>query len=77
MSNRYVLSVVPQNPPGWAVKEKGAGSALFTSANKQNSVDWAVNRAKANQPSQVVIHKADGTIETEYTYGNDPHPPRG
>jgi hypothetical protein len=26
---------------------------------------------------QVKIHKKDGTIESERTYGDDPYPPRG
>ncbi|MFH6681001.1 DUF2188 domain-containing protein [Clavibacter michiganensis] len=33
--------------------------------------------ARANQPSQLIIHQSDGTIEDERTYGNDPFPPRG
>lgn len=77
MSKRYVLHVVPHNPPGWAVKEQGAQQALQTFTTKQPAIDWAVARAKASQPSQVVIHRADGTIENEWTYGNDPYPPRG
>lgn len=74
---RYVLHVVPQNPPGWAVKEQGASQPLKTFSTKQPAIDWAVDRAKANQPSQVKVHRADGTIEYEWTYGNDPNPPRG
>lgn len=33
--------------------------------------------ARANQPSMLTIHNADGTIEKEYTYGDDPFPPKG
>ncbi|MDQ4143794.1 MAG: DUF2188 domain-containing protein [Actinomycetota bacterium] len=33
--------------------------------------------AKANQPSQLVVHRANGTIEYQYTYGDDPYPPSG
>jgi hypothetical protein len=33
--------------------------------------------AKSNQPSQLVVHLADRTFEYEYTYRNDPYPPRG
>jgi len=33
--------------------------------------------AKANQPSQLIVPRKDGTIEYEHTYGNDPFPPRG
>ncbi|MBH1956454.1 DUF2188 domain-containing protein [Candidatus Saccharibacteria bacterium] len=31
----------------------------------------------ANQPSELIIHNADGTIAERETYGNDPFPPRG
>ena len=34
--------------------------------------DLARERAKSTEPSQIVIHKQDGVIETEYTYGDDP-----
>lgn len=77
MSKRYVLHVVPNNPSGWAVKEAGASRPLQTFTTKQPATDWAVARAKANQPSQVVVHRSDGTIEFEWTYGSDPYPPIG
>lgn len=44
---------------------------------KQSAIDAGVRIAKDNQPSQLVIHRADGTIEDERTYGDDPFPPRG
>lgn len=71
---RKQYHVVPDGA-NWSVKLGGVVQA--TKSTKQAAVDWAVATAKANQPSQVVIHKADGTIETEYTYGNDPYPPKG
>lgn len=33
--------------------------------------------ATANQPSQILVQGADGRFRTEWTYGNDPFPPRG
>jgi hypothetical protein len=36
-----------------------------------------VQPSQAVQPSQLVIHTADGKIETEHTYQDDPFPPRG
>ena len=33
--------------------------------------------SKNQELGQVVIHKQDGTIQTEHTYGKDPYPPKG
>lgn len=71
---RKVYRVLP-NGTQWQVKHDGR--VLSNHYTKQVAVDEGRRVAKANEPSQLVIHKADGTIETEYTYGNDPYPPRG
>lgn len=52
-------------------------STLSTHDRKEDAVSAGVNVASANPPSQLVIHRQDGTIEDERTYGNDPFPPRG
>ena len=45
------------------------------------AVDAAIARAKStaqkNLPSQVIVHKADGEIQTEFTYGDDPKKKKG
>lgn len=33
--------------------------------------------AKKNAPSRLTAKRQDGTIEFEYTYGDDPYPPVG
>lgn len=71
---RKRYDVVPAST-NWAVTH--LGSVLSTHALKSVAVDAGVRVATANQPSQLVIHRADGTIEDERTYGNDPFPPRG
>lgn len=71
---RKRYDVVPHSGD-WAVKH--AGNVLSTHILKQAAVDAGVKVARANQPSQLVIHRADGTIEDERTYGDDPFPPRG
>jgi hypothetical protein len=71
---RKVYHVVPASG-AWQVKHQGA--ILSNHATKDAAVEAGRKVAKANQPSQLVIHKTDGTIETEYTYGEDPYPPRG
>lgn len=71
---RKVYHVVP-NGTNWQVKHNG--QVLSNHYLKVYAVSAGQQIAKANQPSQLVVHKADGTIEYEYTYGNDPFPPRG
>lgn len=71
---RKVYRVVP-NGDQWSVTH--AGSSLSNHYTKPPAVSAGQAAAKANVPSQLVVHKADGTIEYEYTYGDDPFPPRG
>lgn len=59
----------------WHVRHNGG--TLSTHALKSDAVSAGQSVAKANEPSQLVVHKLDGTIEYEYTYGNDPFPPKG
>lgn len=59
----------------WKLTSDGATLGSFDT--KQPAIDAGVTRARSNQPSQLVIHLADGTIEDERTYGDDPYPPRG
>lgn len=72
--SRKVFHVVP-NGTNWQVKHNGG--VLTSHYTKEAAVEKGRAYAKANEPSQLVVHKADGTIEYEYTYGDDPHPPRG
>lgn len=71
---RAIYRVLPASG-AWQVKKDGA--VLSNHRTKDPAIDDARRRALANQPSQVVVHRADGTIETEWTYGDDPFPPRG
>jgi hypothetical protein len=59
----------------WKVTLNGVRQAAYP--NKPPAIDHGVRVAKANQPSSLRIHRADGTIEDERTYGDDPFPPRG
>lgn len=62
---------------GWKVK--GAGSKKASSSHKtQKAAQKAATKlAKGQSKGQVVIHRANGQIRTEHTYGSDPHPPSG
>ncbi|MBS1562497.1 MAG: DUF2188 domain-containing protein [Bacteroidetes bacterium] len=60
---------------GWKVTKDGV--LLSSHYTKEVAVETAKTKAKANKPSQVIVQKKDGTFETEYTYQDDPYPPRG
>lgn len=64
-------------PSGSRWELKNMGSVLYSHDNKAPVVSQGQATAKVNQPNQLVVHKADGTFEYEYTYGDDPHPPPG
>jgi hypothetical protein len=64
-------------PAGTLWELKHAGNVLYSHDNKDPVVSRGQRTAKANEPSQLVVHRADGTIEYEYTYGDDPYPPSG
>lgn len=71
---RKVYRVVPDRSE-WTVKHDGV--QLSRHYTKPPAIDSGRSYALSNQPSQLVIHRADGTIEEERTYGDDPYPPRG
>lgn len=54
-----------------------ASQTLSTYAMKSSAIEAGVSVARRNEPSQLIIHRMDGTIEDERTYGDDPYPPRG
>jgi hypothetical protein len=71
---RKVYRVVPAGGM-WQVTHEGA--PLSTHDTKPPAVSAGQTVAQANQPSQLVVHRTDGTFEYEYTYGDDPFPPAG
>lgn len=72
--SRKIFRVVPHGT-NWQVKHNG--EVLTNHTNKDDAIAKGRAYALANKPSQLVVHKADGTIEYEWTYDDDPYPPRG
>lgn len=62
---------------GWEVRRDGAERASRLFETKEPAVEYGIDVARKNQPSQLVIYLASGEFEEERTYGNDPYPPRG
>ena len=61
----------------WKVKTEGEQKATGIFNTKKEAVDRAIDLAKKEKPSQVVIQKQSGQIQEERTYRDDPYPPKG
>ena len=77
MEKRKTYHVIPGTDGCWKVKEEKASRASNSQETKAEAVERAKELAKNQGLGQVVIHKQDGTIQTEHTYGKDPYPPKG
>jgi len=77
MSKRKTYHVTPNSAGAWQVKAEGGERASSVEATKADAIARAVQIAQNQRDSQVIIHRKDGTIESERTYGNDPYPPKG
>ena len=75
MSKPAPHHVVPHEN-GWAVRREGADRASAVTPTKDLAVDRAREIA-GREGGSVVIHRENGTIQEERTYGHDPYPPRG
>jgi len=64
---RKVYHVVTADD-GWKVELEGSKKPLSTHATKDEAVDAARTLAQTNEPSQVVVHRMDGTIQNNYSY---------
>ena len=77
MAKRTKYHVTKRSDGQWQAKAEGASRASAVAKTKANTVDRARDLAKAQPLGQIVIHKTNGQIQTEHTYGDDPHPPKG
>jgi len=77
MSNRKTFHVTPRADGGWNVRRENTSRASSIHDTKAEAINRAKELAKNQDLGQVIIHKKDGTIQTEYTYGKDPFPPEG
>jgi hypothetical protein len=73
---RLAIHVVPADGQ-WLVRIESNEKAEARYPTKPEAISVAVEMAKRNEPSQVKIHKRDGTFQEVRTYGDDPFPPRG
>lgn len=74
---RVTYHVVPSSDPkGWIVKKSKTDDEDFYRTKKE-AVAAGRAIARSFKKGQLIIHRKDGTIQTEYTYGDDPRKTRG
>ncbi len=72
-SERTVYHVVPNaSAERWVVTIENDDRFREEYDTKQEAVEAAKGRAKGQQPAQVKVHRKDGNMEYESTYGQDP-----
>ena len=54
---------------GWKVQAEGASRATSVHKTKGEAVANAKELARSHQPSQLLVYKQNGTVQTEQTYG--------
>lgn len=72
-SNRH--HVVPHEN-GWAVRREGSERVSTVTRTKDHAISLSLDIAERARGG-VVIHRENGTIQEERTYGDDPFPPCG
>jgi hypothetical protein len=77
MAKRQVYHVTKNQGSGWGVKKEGGQRATGNYSTKKEAVQRGKGLAKKAPLGQIKIHGQDGKIQTEYTYGKDPYPPKG
>lgn len=75
MNTQHIYHVIAATPGCWKVITEGAEPTFHSTEGE--AVAAAREWAMINEPSHVVIHKADGSVEEEYMMKMDsfPHAP--
>jgi hypothetical protein len=60
---------MPRGKYNWQVRSEDAEKAIGIHDIKEKAIAVGKKVAKNSEPSRLVIHKDDGTIQIAYTYG--------
>ena len=72
-TNRTVYHVVPNSSAdAWVISRENDDTFREQYRTKEDAVTAAKERARGEEPSQVKVHRSDGNMEYESTYGEDP-----
>ena len=69
---RTVYHVATHPDGGWKVQKEGSNRALARFEKKNDALARAKATAQKNEPSQVVVYKADGEVQNELIFGDEP-----
>lgn len=77
MKKRITYHITKNNKDGnWQSKIRGNKLPSIISSTKNEVLEKTIKLAK-KQLSQIIIHKKNGEIQSERTYGNDPKKYKG
>jgi Uncharacterized protein conserved in bacteria (DUF2188) len=68
-ADRTTYTVTARDDGSWEVRTEGAGRATSLHDHKREAVSAAKKLAGDRRPSQLLVYKKDGTVQTEQTYG--------
>ncbi|QEC53608.1 uncharacterized protein DUF2188 [Anseongella ginsenosidimutans] len=68
---------VTKTEEGWQGMLENGKRASVTGNTKEETLGKTIDLAKKQGNSSIIVHKQDGKIQEERTYGNDPYPPKG
>lgn len=72
-TDRTVYHVVPNSSADeWVISRENDDNFREQHRTKEEAVNAAKERARREEPSQVKVHRSDGNMEYESTYGEDP-----
>jgi len=69
LGERKTYVVTTHADGGWKVQAEGASRATSVHKTKGEAVAKARELARRHQPSQLLVYKQNGTIQTEQSYG--------
>lgn len=73
MRKRTVIHVLhDKKKDDWKVIKEGSERALSRNETKKEAIEDARSRIKDDELAQIKVHKKNGPIQTEWTYGKDP-----
>jgi len=76
MPRRKVFHIVFKEKK-WLIKQEGTGKPINFSKTKEKAIKKGRKIARKERLSQLKIHKKNGRIQEERTYGEDPKKYKG
>ena len=74
--NKYHLTF-DNKRDNWSLKKERSERSSMIFETKGDALTSSREFVRRQEPSQIIIHKKDGKIQTEHTYKNDPKKYKG